>query len=88
MHQHEAEDAPGGHFVSCICAHAHAGESCQRTWQWRTRSSGRAFQSLQRLVASLADSLNRPLPQLQETTTRLTSEGGVTLISKQVNTAP
>ena len=43
----------------------------------------KGFESLQRLVASLADSLNRQLPQLQETTTRLAPEGGVSLITKQ-----
>lgn len=45
----------------------------------------KGFESLQRQVASLAESLNRPLPQLQEATTRLTPEGGVTLVSKQAS---
>ena len=44
----------------------------------------KGFESLQRLVASLADSLNRPPPQLQEATTRLAPGGGVSLITKQV----
>lgn len=44
----------------------------------------KGFESLQRLVASLADSLNRPLPHLPEATTRLAPEGGVSLVSKQV----
>ena len=43
----------------------------------------KGYESLQRLVASLADSLDRPLPQLPEATTRLASEGGVTLVTKQ-----
>ena len=43
----------------------------------------KGFESLQRLTASLAESLNRPLPQLQEATARLTFEGGVTLVSRQ-----
>jgi len=43
----------------------------------------KGYESLQRLVASLADSLNRSLPQLQEATTRLATEGGVTLVTKQ-----
>ena len=43
----------------------------------------KGFESLQRLVATLADSLNKPLPRLQEATTRLAPEGGVTLVSKQ-----
>ncbi len=45
----------------------------------------KGFESLQRLAASLAESLNRPLPQLQEATTRLTSEGGVTLVTRQAS---
>lgn len=45
----------------------------------------KGFESLQRLTASLAESLNRSLPQLQEATTRLTSEGGVTLVSRQAS---
>ena len=45
----------------------------------------KGFESLQRLTASLAESLNSPLPQLQEATTRLTSEGGVTLVSRQAS---
>ena len=43
----------------------------------------KGYESLQRLVASLADSLNRPLPHLPEATTRLAPEGGVSLVSKQ-----
>ena len=47
----------------------------------------KGFESLQRLVASLADSLNRPLPQLREATTRLAPEGGVSLITQQAGSS-
>ena len=87
MHQHEAKMLQVALMSAHMCAYQCRGE-LPEDMAAAYEKQRKGFESLQRLVASLADSLNRPLPQLQETTTRLTSEGGVTLISKQVNTAP
>ena len=85
MHQHEAQILEvallSARMCPCLCR-GELPEDMAAAYEKQRKG----FESLQRLVASLGDSLNRPLPQLQEATTRLTSEGGVTLVSKQVIT--
>lgn len=44
----------------------------------------RSFEALQKSLASLAESLEREVPALPETTTRFTGEGGVSLVTRQV----
>lgn len=44
----------------------------------------RSFEALQRSLASLAKSLEREVPALPETTTRLTGEGSVSIVTRQV----
>ena len=87
MDQHEAKMLQVAVISAHMCASPCRGE-LPEDMASAYEKQRKGFESLQRLVALLADSLNRPLPQLQETTTRLTSEGGVTLITKQVNTSP
>lgn len=44
----------------------------------------KAFEGLQRSLAALADALERPLPALPRSTTRIAgAEGGVSLVTKQ-----
>lgn len=43
----------------------------------------KGFEALQRSLASLAESLERPLPALPAAATRIVSEGGVHLVPKQ-----
>ncbi|CAL8462985.1 g2519 [Coccomyxa elongata] len=43
----------------------------------------RSFEALQKSLASLAESLEREMPALPETTTRFTGEGGVSLVTRQ-----
>ncbi len=47
----------------------------------------RSFEALQKSLASLAESLEREMPALPETTTRFTGEGGVSLVTRQVRSA-
>jgi hypothetical protein len=44
----------------------------------------RSFEALQRSLASLAESLERKVPALPETTTRFTGEGSVSIVTRQV----
>ncbi|BDA48017.1 Regulator of nonsense transcripts 2 [Coccomyxa sp. Obi] len=43
----------------------------------------RSFEVLQKSLASLAESLEREVPALPETTTRITGEGGISLVTRQ-----
>ncbi|KAK9907680.1 hypothetical protein WJX75_008040 [Coccomyxa subellipsoidea] len=43
----------------------------------------RSFEALQRSLASLAESLERKVPALPETTTRFTGEGSVSIVTRQ-----
>ncbi len=45
----------------------------------------KSFEALQRSLASLAESLERDMPALPETTTRFTGEGSVSVITRQVS---
>lgn len=44
----------------------------------------KSFEALQKSLASLAESLERDMPALPETTTRFTGEGTVSLVTRQV----
>lgn len=48
----------------------------------------KAYEALHRSVASLAESLERQLPDLPETTTRVAADGRVSLVTRQVFLTP
>ncbi len=48
----------------------------------------RSFEALQKSLASLAESLEREVPALPETTTRFTGEGAISLVTRQVCSLP
>ena len=63
-------------------AHACRGELPEELAAAHERQA-RAFEALQRACASLADTLERALPPLPASATRISGEGGVSLVTRQ-----